>query len=421
MPEGEGAAVGRDDEAFAAEETEVKKRGSEAHGVEDGGAFAEAEKGGVGRETGGDVAHGGPVAAAENGGGDGAAAQAGEAGAGDDAGEDDRFGSGRRERAGERGELHPLGELVGDVGEVAGLDRAHGGGETAVVERECEVAERDVVLVEAAGFAALLILATRGDGFEFAVGVGEIEEEFEVATDGREEGGTIQMEREIEEALVGHVGVDGAAFAELAVGVLIDALAEPVVDAGEVGGRWVKRLEVGERAADDPAVIRGVDAAGAEEERATGEQVAEEIAHGRGVGMGGGVAEEEGLCLREVAEGEGGVWGRLGVAGGELGVEGAVGVLEAAQVAREAFEEGEDGGVAVVTGLRMRVGGDGELEHAGGFAGRGEGRGFGGAGDGGEPAGDAGVVLADEGGDDFGGGGLGGGDFCRAIRGRVFS
>ena len=40
----------------------------------------------------------------------------------------------------------------------------------------------------------------------------------------------------IKGAFVGDGGADGAEFVKLAVGVLIDALAEPVVDAGERGG-----------------------------------------------------------------------------------------------------------------------------------------------------------------------------------------
>jgi hypothetical protein len=58
---GEGARVGRDGEAVATEKAEVEKCGGEVAGDEDGGALAEAEKGGMGREAGGDGAHGGAM------------------------------------------------------------------------------------------------------------------------------------------------------------------------------------------------------------------------------------------------------------------------------------------------------------------------------------------------------------------------
>jgi hypothetical protein len=140
------------------------------------------------------------------------------------------------------------------------LDEPRRCGESAVAVPEGQDAVGQVVAGRRA--TPVLVLPPRGLGGHVAVRVQVVERHLQVAADGLEERVAPEEARHGEEGAVAGRRVDGGApLGKLAVRVDVDPLRQPRVDARDVPRVREERVQPGEGRADDPPVVRGVDAA----------------------------------------------------------------------------------------------------------------------------------------------------------------
>ena len=196
-----------------------------------------------------------------------------------------------------------------------------------------------------------LILPPRLHRLHLAVGLDPVEGEFEVAAHVVQQPRLVRVPRHDEQRAVGDLGgVVGTALAVLALAVLIDALAQPVVDPRQQQSARPQVVQVGERLADLPAMVRGVYAAFG--------QRAPRPPHDRRVrlpGVGGGglvVGGQQVVTQSQIADHERGVGRAVQVAD----VVQTAGVLALREGGQQGLQRSEQGGVVVVltTGIHVR-------------------------------------------------------------------
>ncbi|TKW49388.1 hypothetical protein CTA1_1316 [Colletotrichum tanaceti] len=287
------AVVAIDGDAVGAKVAHGEEVGHEPHGLEDGLAVPRAEHGRVRRQARAEavvqvrlVAGAVPVGAAKDGHGQLAAPGADEAGGGVVLFKVDKGGLlGPGQRGHERRPLDEGAEVVAEVGAALALDEAGHGGEAGVAVEEGHLAEDGVELAHVVARVLGLVLAAAEDGLDLAAGLGVLDGQLEVLADGGQQAGAAELVGDGQQRRVRHGGVvDGAALRVDAVGVHVDALGEPLVDAGDQAAVLVTRdaRDARQGAADLPAVVRRVDAALGEARACLDEDGADGLGHGPG-------------------------------------------------------------------------------------------------------------------------------------------
>ena len=100
------------------------------------------------------------------------------------------------------------------------------------------------------------------NGLDFAIGLQKVHVREQVLPHGIEQRRPVQQPRHREERVHLHPCVVGAAFGEQAISVLVDPFSQPVVDSVHILRRREERVDSGKGRADNPAVVRSVNAAG---------------------------------------------------------------------------------------------------------------------------------------------------------------
>ncbi|GJC91366.1 hypothetical protein ColKHC_00192 [Colletotrichum higginsianum] len=348
----DAAAAVVDGDAVGAEVAHGEEVGHEPHGLEDGLAIPRAEHGRVRRQARAEavvqvrlVAGAVPVGAAKGGHGQLAATGADEAGGGVVLIKVDERLLGRGQRGHERRPLDEGAEVVAEGGAALLLDETGHGGEAAVAVEEGHLAEDGVELAHVVARVLGLVLAAAEDGLDLAPGLGVLDGELEVLADVGEQPGAVELVEDGQQRRVRDGGVvDGAALRVDAVGVDVDALGEPLVDAADQASVLVARdaRDARQGAADLPAVVRRVDAALGEARAGLDEDVADGI----GDGLGGLVVVrlEDAHHDAKVLDQEARVRGRVAVADGV----GAVAVLALGEDGEHLVNVRQQGLVVVV-------------------------------------------------------------------------
>lgn len=149
-----------------------------------------------------------------------------------------------------------VGRLLSDVLHEVLLDPTCDGGIATVLIVHRQVAVGEIIFPHVLDRARTLVLPARGHRVDFAVRLEEVIPGLEAATDGFEQFRTIQEQRHLEDGGVVDIGgVVRAALRPQAVGVHVDPLGQPLVDAVDVPGIRHHGIYVRQSRTDGPAMV----------------------------------------------------------------------------------------------------------------------------------------------------------------------
>ena len=222
------------------------------------------------------------------------------------------------------------------------------GGEPPVAVAERELAEVHQVLPDI--LDAGLVLAARMDRLDLAVGLQQVQGQVEIAPD------MTQQPRLVGQPGNGHQGavgdlrrVDRAAFAVRTFGILVDAFAQPVVDPGQQQPARPQMVEMRQRLADLPAMVRGVHPSlGQRPGRPPHDR---RVLLPRFFGRGLGVGDQQVVADAQVADDERGVRRTVQVAD----VVETARVLPVGQRVQQGVQRAEQGRAVMVRSARVDV------------------------------------------------------------------